>query len=368
MLLPRRAFLGVRLPADAEAFSAAGARIAGVLPGGMAERAGLAAGDRLVTLAGLPLRDPCELGEALRRAGAADAAELVWDGGAATVPVVPHPREPEVEHGELAVDGARLRTLVVATPAPRATVLVVQGIACESIDLATRPDEPLAGLIRAWAAAGIAVVRVDRRGCGDSEGGPCGEVDFATDLADHKAALALLPARPRFLFGHSVGGMVAPLLAAELELDGVMVYGTSTARWRDCMIETTRRQLAMRGADAAEIERRAAALDARIGVDGLNGRSARYHAQLAAIDLAAGWARVRAPVRIYRGEHDWVVGAEEQAAIAAITGGALVDLPGLDHLLGWHPDRESSTRDYGAGRFDPAIAVDSAAWMVRSRP
>jgi len=34
-----------------------------------------------------------------------------------------------------------------------------------------------------------------------------------------------------------------------------------------------------------------------------------------------------------RGEHDWVVGADEAARIAAWTGGRAVELPGLDHAL-----------------------------------
>ena len=38
-----------------------------------------------------------------------------------------------------------------------------------------------------------------------------------------------------------------------------------------------------------------------------------------------------------------------------VTTATSVDLKGLDHQLGWHPDRESSLRDYGVGRFEPAI-------------
>jgi len=214
-------------------------------------------------------------------------------------------------------------------------------------------------------------VRVDRPGVGDSEGGPCGEADFAADLAVHRAALEALETDrraagvPRLLFGHSVGGMAAALLAAERPVDGVIVYGTSTASWLDCVVASTRRQLALRGVAAAEIDRHVAALRGRILDEGLSGRSAAYHRQLAAVDLAAAWAKVAAPVLALLGEHDWVVGEDEQPP-----GAAVAKVPGLDHLLGWHPDRESSLSRYGSGVFDPAIVTRTLDWIgavVRSR-
>ncbi|MCA9675281.1 MAG: PDZ domain-containing protein, partial [Myxococcales bacterium] len=53
--LPRRAFLGARLPPDDDAFTADGVAVAAVVAGGMAAEAGVIAGDRLVALSGAPL-------------------------------------------------------------------------------------------------------------------------------------------------------------------------------------------------------------------------------------------------------------------------------------------------------------------------
>ena len=39
------------------------------------------------------------------------------------------------------------------------------------------------------------MMRMDKRGVGDSGGGPCSELDYETELADHRAALAALYAR-----------------------------------------------------------------------------------------------------------------------------------------------------------------------------
>jgi S1-C subfamily serine protease len=66
------------LPADADAFTSDGVHIAGVAPGSMADRAGMRAGDVLLALAGAPVRDLPELAAALREAGRADVAEIVY--------------------------------------------------------------------------------------------------------------------------------------------------------------------------------------------------------------------------------------------------------------------------------------------------
>ena len=362
--LPRRAFLGAELPGDTDAFTSEGLRVAGVVTGGMAERAGLVAGDVIISLAGAPLRDLRELATALRIAGGRSSVEIATTRGARTVEVVALPCESGVVLGELAVAGARLRTLETRVEDALALVLVIQGIATESIDHATAPDAALAGLVAGWARAGIASLRFDKRGAGDSEGEPG---DFATELADARAALELARARGVSLavFGHSVGGIIAAQIAPDVPL---VVFGTPVMRWLDCLADSTRRQMALRGASEPEIERAVAALGELERTGELNGRSAAYHAQLHALDLAAAWSRVTAPVLVVRGEHDWVVRADDQARIATLARGVtmIADVPGLDHVMGWHPDRAASLRDYGAGRFDPAIVAATAAWIVRS--
>jgi len=125
--------------------------------------------------------------------------------------------------------------------------------------------------------------------------------------------------------------------------------------------------MTMQGAPEAAIAQR---LDdiARLATTGeLNGRSAAYHRQLAALDLEAPWRAMRMPVLVLRGEHDWVVAAEDQARLAELAHGELVDLPGLDHVLGAHADREASLRDYGAGAPDDRVANAVIAWLERSK-
>lgn len=370
--LPRRAFLGAELPGDAEAFTADGVRIAGVHAGSMSAHALLGAGDVLIELAGCPVRSLAELAAALRAAGRAAAVEVVYVRHgvrhAVRADVVPMPGEPGAAYGAFASAATLLRTIETLPAAPRGLVLFLQGIACESVDHALDPDAPLAALVAAWTRAGYATVRFDKRGIGDSEGAACRATDFATELADARAALAYAAAfgLPLYLFGHSVGGIIAAQLAHDVPIAGIMVYGSPVTRWLDCLLDSVERQLQLRGAGRAEIDAQQAAIRNLARTGELNGRSAAYHEQLHALDLEAVWRSVDVPVLVLRGEHDWVVRADDQARITELARGAttLVDLPGLDHLFGWHPDREASLRDYGVGRTDDSLARATLDWLA----
>jgi len=375
--LPRRAWLAVELPGDELAFTPAGLTVAAVIVDGMATRAGVQDGDIITSVAGLPVRTLAELRAALRRAGGSPTTQIEYARSGeplARIVEVTHAPIEQLEgidlvYGELPVAGSRLRTIATHTATPRAAVFVIQGIACESID---GSDAPLVELVHGWARAGFDTFRVDKQGVGDSEGGPCNELDFATELAGFEAALSAAQARARALaiplvvFGHSVGAIIAAHLAPGRGLAGCITYGAPTSRWLACVVDTTRRQLALHGEPPEELERSATALAERAITSGINGRSGAYHRQLDAIDPAALWARVHVPVLVVRGEHDWVVRADDQARIAQLAPcSTLVDLPGLDHLLGWHPDQAASLRDYGAGRFDPAIIAATVEWIGR---
>ena len=93
--------------------------------------------------------------------------------------------------------------------------MLIRGIACESIETG-----PFAALAHGWTRAGYDTLRFDKRGVGDSEGGPCRDIDFATELADARAVVAHAPSALRCRvdpFGHSVGGIIATQLAAHAD-------------------------------------------------------------------------------------------------------------------------------------------------------
>ena len=313
--LPRRASIGVALAGgDDDAFSCDGILVGRVIPDGMAARAGVMAGDTITAIAGLPVRGPWELATALRRAGACATASLAVSDRATTVTTDRCPCDPAVEYGELAVaGGVRLRTLATAGRAP--ALLFVPGIARETVESVS------------LAVRGHATLRFDRRGVGDSEGD---DGDFASELADLAAVLATL-VHPVVLVAHSVGALAATQLLPDPRVAGMIVYGAFAEPWLQCVAGSIRRQLARDGAAPDEIARQLA----RVATEGHSGRSAAYHAQLAAIDPAAAWARVDVPLVVGHGEHDLVAPPDSPERIAALVRGpvACARMPGGDHYL-----------------------------------
>src|SRR5262249_56915728 len=113
----------------------------------------------------------------------------------------------------------------------RAVLLLQGGHTCFSIDNPVGTPFGFTWVARSLARHGYVTMRVERPGCGDSEGGPLRDVDFDTELDGYKEALRALKqldfvdAANVFLFGHSQGGINAPLMALEIPVRGIAVFG-----------------------------------------------------------------------------------------------------------------------------------------------
>jgi len=96
----------------------------------------------------------------------------------------------------------------------------------------TRQSRAAVHVARALAAEGIACLRFDFTGLGDSEG-EFGRAGFATDVADLVAVGAYLHdrfAQPILLVGHSLGGAAVLAAADEIGLDRVAAILRRSAR------------------------------------------------------------------------------------------------------------------------------------------
>jgi len=310
------------------------------------------------------VRSARELRRAWQALGAAPRVVIESERGLHEASVQRRPAEvvpgATVEYGQLDRDVA-LRTIVTRPAARAPAVLFLQGIGPSSLDFVGALP-PIARLLHGLAAEGLVTMRLERRGVGDSEG----ELpDFATEVEDAQAALAWLRAQAFVdgvvVLGHSLGGMVAPLLEGATAR---VVYGTTARPWFTTLEEGTRRQLGLRGVSPVEIdaawaeERRALSED-----EVTHERSRAFHAQLAGTDLRAAWQLRAAPTLVLAGEYDWVVGSEEQAEVAALAGGTLRTLPGYDHALGHHPSLAASLDAYGKGAWEPRIVAEIAGFV-----
>ena len=425
--LERKAFLGARvLPVPDELRGKYkleanhGVLIGEVIPDSTAAASRFQAGDLLLALNGTNISSPGALIQAIasRKAGAEVTIELRR--GEETrnekVTLKGRPFETsdayEVIYGAVPSRAGRLRTIVTRPrrEGKHPALFLIQGIGLASI------DNPVGGLavykkiVDDFTRHGFVTVRVDKPGCGDSEGGPARDVDFDTELDGYAQALKMLKARADvdpdrvFIFGHSMGGVMAPLLAAEMPIRGIVVYGTIARTWTEYWLENLRRQMELAGASPAAIDRdlRAEAalvtylyaekkapkeiveryphlrdrLDQTISEDRyFFDRSLVFYRQLASKNLGAAWESFGGHALAIWGKADYVSNEDDHALIARIVNrkhpghATFLAMEGIDHGCNRAASRaESFQRGQSRqpGEFNPTVLEVARAWTEKT--
>lgn len=186
---------------------------------------------------------------------------------------------------------------------------------------AVRGYRPFYELADTLGRRGIAVLRLDDRGTFSSGG------DFATstskDFADDiRAAIAYLRQRPDIdarriaLVGHSEGGLIAPIVAAEdQKLRGIVLLAGPSQTGRQILTYQNRFRFEA-DTSLSAAARDSAVIEAMAGVDSA-ALNSPWLATFLSHDPVATAKRVRVPVLILHGETDRQVTAEQAPALAA---------------------------------------------------
>jgi hypothetical protein len=420
--LTRKASMGIALEQ-----TEGGTRIRSVTADLTAARAGLQAGDILTALNGAPTATPAATVALVNaiRAGQPVRFTVTRNGRTITARANALPRPQETYEGATAHYGAvpfrggLLRDILVspANAAPDGPVVfLIQGYFCATME-GSSPAHPYTALAQQLASRGIATYRVEKPGMGDSLGTPaCLDTDFDTELEAFRAGLDALirthqiaPQRIVVL-GHSMGGIQAPLLAAETgNLRGVAVMGTAVRSWHDYMIELIRVQgFFSAGADPAESEALSETMrplfdrifneatplttiaaenadHARLlrevldwdGADQILFRKVTYWRQIADQRLAAAWRDSDVPVLALYGEADFAaIDDRDHRLITEIVNhyrpstARFVLLPRTGHGFGLEGTRaEAQAANRAAGGqaapapFNPEVARVLADWI-----
>jgi dienelactone hydrolase len=182
---------------------------------------------------------------------------------------------------------------------------------------------------------GFITMRVEKSGVGDSQGEPCASIGFSEELSGYRAALAALRTHPEvdheriYLLGISLGGLFAPILASDVPVAGISVFGT------------------LAGPPPV-----------------YPGRSDRFFQEFRQVDISAAWAKVHTRVQVLHGEYD-VDPVTDRATHEAITaainkahpGSAqFQELRGLDHCWSRHPSLDASKDKCGQGESTSMLA------------
>lgn len=384
---------------------------------GTAAAAGIVPGDRLLAVNG-EAADPDRIEDIARLLSRHDPLtfEIERNGKLLTLDgtLLAAPLEriagAEVRLGHVVVGtGDRLRTITTVPSSiapPFTAVLFLAGLGHGSCELPADPDDPRRKLIEGLTALGLATVRIERSGTGDSEGPPSSETDLFAELAAYRAWLDVakghrdLDVSSVVLFGHGVGGMIAPFLAGEGSgIRGLVVFGTSARKWSDIIVRGTRKQRILAGAsEGPDLDLQMSMwteLHTRVCRDGLTpeeafdlaphlailegpaargtkmfGREAAFFHQLERLDLPSLWRTTSVPVLVLNGEYDWVCEPDEGRRVAELLpNGRFVELPEIGHDMLRHASLEKSFRSPREGRWDGSVtdAFGSFLPAIRTR-
>jgi pimeloyl-ACP methyl ester carboxylesterase len=413
--LPRRPFVGVRLEAGDR-----GVAIVHIFPDSSGSRSGLKVGDRVLAIGGTQVKAVADFLSAMKRYHTGDRVpcRVIRDDKESVIPLelTGWPREKaadlDILYDSVAAKDATLRCIVTKpkTAGPGAkvpAVLYIQGIDCSSVEFPFTPPDPTRQLVYDLTRSGFAVMRCEKRGVGDSTGTPCTQLGLHEEVADFVSALKKLKAyefvdgRKVFLFGHSAGGWVGPLAAAQEPVQGIIVYGTVVRPFAEYLVENRRRNQRLRSRrDPAELEEElrllarflhqvltekrdveavlketpALAQAAKVvfpesQVLAYNVRPLRYFREINDQNMARVWAGLGVPVLALVGEFELRTAAFDHEYLAEIVNarhpgkGTWKSIPRMDHGFTLHTSMADSARNEFKGPFGSQVVLESAEWM-----
>ncbi|PYM04637.1 MAG: hypothetical protein DMD82_13855 [Candidatus Rokuibacteriota bacterium] len=257
-----------------------------------------------------------------------------------------------------------------AGPCPFPAAVLITGLSPNNRNEGQPPWMPLRDIADALTRAGVAVLRVDDRGVGESTGDRASSTTF-DEADDVRTEVAWLRARPGIdrrriaLVGYSEGGLIAPMVAAGdstidaiVTLAGPGVSGPEVARYQIEAAVVRDTSIAPSGREA-EIRRQLA--------DTLTARERSY----LAIDPMQYARRVRCPALILHGATDLHVparSAERLAWAMRAAGNRNVTVrifPGVSHSLLYDPIGLNSEWVYlPAFLTAPGILETMSAWLA----
>jgi pimeloyl-ACP methyl ester carboxylesterase len=403
--LPRHGVFGA-----AVAQAPGGVRVVAVIAGSAAAAAGVRQGDVIRAIDGQPVASVAEFLTAIheRNANQRVNVEILRAGSPVRLSVVtataPYESDPGLatQYGAVPVDDSLHRTLTttpqaLASPAP--AVLLIGGIGCYSIDVGNRPQDAYMRLTHDLARAGFVTMRVEKSGVGDSQGPPCSNVDFDSEMRGYAAALRALQSNPQvdparvYLLGHSIGTIVAPRLASRNRVAGVIVVEAVGRDWPEYEIRNLRRDLELDGETAANTDRALiekaqcmerlffehhseANVEQTMPVckvhNGIYPASVGYMRQVAQLNVIEPWAHLQVPVLAIYGTSDFETELADHQRIVDVVNAAhagtatLVVIPAMSHGLGHAATAKVAENDDERGVvevYDTDVSAAIVAWL-----
>ena len=163
-------------------------------------------------------------------------------------------------------DGKRLRSIITKPrdAKEKLPVIFLTGwLSCDSVEAPADTKDTIGLILRGLAQTpGFCLFKIDKPGCGDSEG-DCSQTDFDTELAGYRAAFRALKNHDFidsdrvYIFGSSNGGGFAPLVpeteSEQAQVRGYITIGGWVKTWFEHMLDIERRRFALMKKSPGEV-------------------------------------------------------------------------------------------------------------------
>ena len=378
-----------------------------IVPASSAQVAGFTVNDVLVSMDGEKIENTGHFMNLLKNHHGGDQVTIGYYRKSkrreTTMTLLPKQMETSVDYDIIyssVVSGSnQLRTIITRPKGGSMypAVLIVAGVGCYSID---NPAQTAIQSVKMWVDSltrnGFVTIRVEKTGMGDSKGIPCNQCDFNTekqgflDGLKQLKSLSYVDKNNIFIAGFSIGGVIAPLIAQQEPVKGIIVYGTVGRNWLEYELENTSRQqmLENRPADSVDLYMR----DEYSRLYGLfvekkqpqqiirehPGTAAHlfeypmrigYFQQVADINIRELWMKTKAKVLAMHGASDFVSSAAEHQLIAETVNhyhpgnAAYIEIANADHWSLLAESEKISFLQQQTG-LNPVPLINAMKWLT----
>jgi uncharacterized protein len=291
-------------------------------------------------------------------------------------------------------------------------ILLIPGYGCGTIENYSKSYN--GKLINEWIKNGYAVITIEKSGIGDSYNcEPCSEVDLQTDIKSFDVGYRFMENLPYvdktklFIWGHSMGGTIAPEVARLHNPKGVIVFACVFRPWNEFLLEMHRVQKPLlekltyqqteeflRGIQPiyhdffnnkkspSELFKNpnyrklvASEIGYKEGSNDMWGRHWRFWQQLDELNLAKTWQEVNCPVLVIHGTSDYEQCSLVEPMLIQKTVNEVhpnfatwITIEGLDHFMMNSKNYQEAYKNfqeqqYNKGNFNYKIAEETIKWL-----
>jgi len=252
--------------------AATGTHISKVIDGSSAGKSGFAINDVLISMDGEKIQNTGHFLALMKKHSGGDKVKIEFYRNSklreVKLELLPKIMETsqdyDIIYSSIVSGSNHLRTIITRPKSGSKfpAVLLIGGVGCYSID---NPSAIEIQSIKMWSDSltrnGFVTMRIEKTGIGDSKGIPCNECDFNTEMQgcldglNQLKSISYVDSDKTFIAGFSIGGVVAPLIAAKETVKGIIVYGTVGRNWLEYELENSHRQQLLENIPADSVDR-----------------------------------------------------------------------------------------------------------------